>query len=148
MRILKYLAVALILLSHSVFAENILMVRSHQNFNDTMAAAKLAIEEYGYTIAHIQLCDGGLHEFGYKTDGYNVIFFGKLEEVQRIASENPEMVPFMPLKLAVIAEKDETIVSILNPLELEKYLGSRNLHVQFKRWESDIRAILDELRQL
>jgi len=75
------------------------------------------------------------------------IFFGKLEEVRGILDAYPEMAPFLPLKIAVIAEKDETLITVLDPRALGSlYGGAPALRVQFARWYNDLRAMLEELR--
>jgi len=144
----KKLFIVFLLMASNAYAENILMARSQQNFTNTIIAAKQKIEEYGYTVSHIQKCDGGMHGVGYKTDGYKVLFFGKLDEVKKISKLHPEMIPFIPLKMAIIAEGNETLISIINPLELERLIGHNKMHTQFQRWESDFRSILAELRAL
>jgi len=125
----------------------LLMARSSLKAEEAMEILKETIQEYGYTIAHEQRCDGGMAEFDYKTDFYRVIFFGKLEEVRGILDAYPEMAPFLPLKIAVIAEKDETLITVLDPRALGSlYGGAPALRVQFARWYNDLRAMLEELR--
>ena len=55
-------------------AENMIMFRAIQNFDETMILVKEKLDEYGYKVAHIQKCDKGLSGFGYKTDFYKSIF--------------------------------------------------------------------------
>jgi uncharacterized protein (DUF302 family) len=123
-----------------------LMARSSQPFEVVLEQAKEVLGEYGYTVAHIQKCDGGLAQFGYHTDKYQLLFFGKLEEVRRVSHSHPEMIPFLPLKLAVFAERNETVLVALDPLELGRYINAPDLQIQLARWHSDIRAMLEELR--
>ena len=111
------------------------------------AYAKSSIEEHGYSVAHIQLCDGGMTDFGYKTDFYRVLFFGKLAEVRRISEKYPELVSYVPLKLAVIAEKDDTLLTVLNPEVLAPYFADAEVQIQLSRWHSDLESILDDVRR-
>jgi uncharacterized protein (DUF302 family) len=113
-----------------------------------LEAAKQTIAEYGYTVAHVQKCDGGMAEFGYHSDKYQLLFFGKLDEVRRLSHEYPELIPFLPIKMAVFAEHDETVIVVLDPLELGRYITDAKLQVQLARWRSDLRAMLQELRDL
>jgi len=127
--------------------QTLLMVRVNMKAADTMEVLKETIREYGYEVAHVQRCDGGMAEFHYKTDFYRVVFFGKLEEVRGILDAYPEMAPFLPLKIAVIAEEDQTVLASIDPVALSHLYGhSRVLRVQFARWHNDIQAILEELR--
>jgi len=135
----------LTLLGTQVQGQSLLMARTTHPFEKAMAILQQTLVEYGYQVAHVQRCDGGLADFGYKSDYYRVVFFGKLGEVRRLTDQYPEIVPYLPLKLLLFAEQDETVLVALNPQELTAYFKAHELQVQLRRWESDIRAILAEL---
>lgn len=138
---------AALLLPAAVHAEQTtLMARTSMPFDEAMLRVQELLNEYGYKVAHIQKCDGGMAQFGYHSDKYQLVFFGKLEEVRRISHQYPQMIPFLPLKLAVFAEHKETVVVALNPLELGRYIPDSKLQVQLARWHSDLRSLLAELR--
>jgi len=129
--------------------QNLVMVRSSANAQHVMDVLKETLPEYGYSVAHTQRCDGGMAEFHYKTDFYRVVFFGKLKEVREILSRHPEMSPYLPLKIAVIAENDETVLAAVDPRALgSMFPDDPQLQLQFARWYNDIQAMLDEMRQL
>ena len=145
---LNCLLLALVLLfSANATADTLMMVRSQMPFEYAMDEVQKLLEEYEYAVAHTQRCDGGLTDFGYKTDYYRVIFFGKIEEIRALSDQYPEIVPFLPLKLLVFAEKDETVVVAFNPDTLSSYFDDPSLKIQFKRWQNDIDAIFNELRE-
>ncbi len=128
------------------YAENMLMLRSTDNFTKTLQRLKNSIEEHGYEFAHVQRCDGGLKGMGYKTESYRTVFFGKLDEVRDLTDKFPELIPFLPLKIAIVEEGDETILFTVNPTELEKLIQLPELSVQFKRWENDLRSVFSDIR--
>lgn len=128
-----------------VSAETILMARSHNKFDVTLEAAKKSLAEHGYTVSHIQRCDGGLKSFGFTTDPYRLLFFGKPEEVRSLTKKYPEIIPYLPLKLAVFAEGDDVLVAIFNPEELAKLFKNDELKIQFLRWKSDFVSILNDI---
>lgn len=130
-----------------VIADNMLMSRIAAPADLVMEYVKTSVEEHGYTIAHLQLCDGGMTDAGYKTDFYQVIFFGKVEEVRMISADYPELVSYLPLKLAVIAERDETLLSVLNPEALAPFYSDRRLQIQFGRWRRDLASIMDDVQR-
>lgn len=145
MRIIQ-LTFALLLLSSTVLqAENMIMLRADQSFDNTMILMKEKLNEYGYKIAHIQKCDGGLTDSGYQTDLYKSIFYGKFEEMRMLTKNHPELIPYLPLKIAVIKEKDTILMVSLNPSILSEFFQHDDLQLQFGRWESDIRAIFEEV---
>jgi len=126
-------------------AENILMTRSHHKFDVALEAAKKSLADHGYTVSHIQRCDGGLKNFGFTTDPYRLLFFGKPEEIRALTGKYPEIIPYVPLKLAVFAEGDEVLAAIFNPEELARLFKDDELKVQFQRWKSDFVSILNDI---
>lgn len=147
MRSLKYVLLFLVVLySGPNLALPMMMARSMHNAEITMESLQEALEAYGYTIAHVQRCDGGLADFDYKTDYYRVVFFGKIEEVRKLSSQYPELIPYLPLKIAVFAEGNETVLSTFNPVDLSEYFDDPALNTQFLRWYNDISAIFNDLR--
>lgn len=145
MKIMKVLVLLILFMSSSARAENMIMLRVDQSFDNTMILMKEKLNEYGYKIAHIQKCDGGLTDSGYKTDLYKSIFFGKFEEMRNLTNSHPELIPYLPLKIAVMQEKDTILLVSLNPTILSEFFSNKELQIQFGRWESDIRAIFKEL---
>ena len=137
----------LLMLSGITSADNMIMGRLPMRAETAIEYVKSSIEEHGYTIAHIQLCDGGMTDFGYKSDLYRVVFFGKIDEVRMISDRYPEFVSYLPLKIAVIAEKDETLLTVLNPESLAPYFDDRELQIQLERWNSDLISIFKDVRR-
>ncbi len=131
----------------SAGAENMLMGRIPMRAEIVLEYVKSSIEEHGYAIAHLQLCDGGMADFGYKSDLYRVVFFGKIDEVRNISQRHPELVSFLPLKMAVIAEKDETLLAALNPEALAPYFADAEVQIQLGRWYNDLVSILEDVRR-
>ena len=147
MRILKLVALLSLLFAGSAQAENMIMIRVAMSFDDTMILMKEKLNEYGYKVAHIQKCDGGLGDAGYKTGFYKSIFFGKYEEMRYLTSTYPDMIPYVPLKIAVMEERDTIVLVALNPTTLSEFFQQAELQTLFGRWESDIRAIFYEVRE-
>ncbi|MGB5200635.1 MAG: hypothetical protein WBR56_12120, partial [Sedimenticolaceae bacterium] len=104
------MAAALLLSAALCSADNMIMARIPAPADIVFEYVKSSVEEHGYSVAHVQLCDGGMTDFGYKSDLYRVIFFGKLGEVRLISESYPELVAYLPLKIAVIAEAEETLL--------------------------------------
>ncbi len=140
------LLICSLLASLQANAGGLLMARSAEQAEVSMSVLQDALKSYGYTIAHVQKCDGGMEEFDYKTDYYRVVFFGKIEEVRPIIDKHPEMAAYLPLKITVFAENQESVLVALDPLQLTTFFNDAELSVQFVRWHNDLRAILDEVR--
>ena len=131
------------LVSSQLTAADMLMVRSEQSFPETMLALQSAIKAQGYTVSRVQRVDIGLTKSGFKTDKYRVVFFGKVEEVNRLTKKYPELIPYLPLKLAIFAEENETLIVGLSPHLYADTKNKPELEATLKRWTSDITAILD-----
>ncbi len=127
-------------------AQDLLMVRSAQHFPEAMATLQNSIRDHGYELSRVQRVDIGLTRFGYQTDKYRVVFFGKPGEIHRIVERHPEMVAYLPLKVAIFAEQDETLVVGSNPTRFAQFFPSPDLEIIFRRWESDLRSIMDDVR--
>ena len=136
-----------LLLSPLSIADNMIMGRIPLRAEIVQEYVQSSIEEHGYTIAHLQLCDGGMTDFGYKSDLYRVVFFGKIDEVRWISREYPELVSYLPLKIAVIAEKDETLLTVLNPEALVPFFADEAIQIQLGRWQSDLESIFSDVRR-
>ena len=140
------LSLLLLLASPIAAAEDLLMVRSRQAFPEAMITLQNSVRDHGYELSRVQRVDLGLTQFGYQTDKYRVVFFGKKDEIERIVERHPEMIPYLPLKVAIFAEEQETLVVGSNPVRFTQFFPSPDLAVAFQRWESDLRSILDDVR--
>lgn len=127
-------------------AEDLFMVRSDLPFPETMATLQDSIRQHGYVVTRVQRVDIGLIAMGYKTDKYRVVFFAKLDETQRLAKEHPELIPYLPQKISIFAEEDQTVLIASNPAVLKALYPDRTLAKQFDRWENDLRSIFEEFR--
>jgi len=150
---MRYLIAAilgmLLSLSASGAEQTLIMTHSAAKAQRAMDVLKETILEYGYSVAHIQKCDGGMAQFHYKSDFYRVVFFGKVDEVRSILKRHPEMSPYLPLKIAVVAENEQTLLASVDPVALAPlFPDDQQLQVQFARWHNDIQSMLDELQQL
>lgn len=135
------------ILASQAHAENMITIRINDSYNNVMISIKDKLNDYGYKIAHIQKCDGGLHDMGYASDEYKLIFFGNFKEIRAISKKFPQIIPYIPLKIAVIKENDSVVLVALNPSTLSTYFKDKELHTQFGRWENDLRSIFSEITE-
>ena len=147
MRVRMLFAAVLLVMGSSALADAMLMIRIPMRAELVLEYVQSSIQEHGYSIAHLQLCDGGMTDFGYKTDFYKVVFFGKVAEVRQISERYPELVSYVPLKMAVLAENDETLLTILNPEALAPYFADSEIQIQLARWHSDLQSIFQDVRR-
>jgi uncharacterized protein (DUF302 family) len=126
-------------------AEELIMVRSPRPFAEAINALQIAIEEHGYKVQRIQRVDVGLTQSGFKTDAYRLVFFGKPDELRALADAHPELLPYLPLKIVIFAEENTTLALTNNPALLGTFFTDTALAVHFRRWEKDVRSILDHL---
>lgn len=144
---MRMLVVLLLLLVQTVaWADNLLMVRSRQPFAETMLALQGAIRNQGYTVSRVQRVDIGLTRSGFETDKYRVVFFAKPDELRRLTAEYAEIIPYVPLKIALFAEGEETIAVAADPELLIDMYEQPALHKVFARWSTDMRAIFEQVR--
>ena len=128
-------------------AEDLLMVRSKQNFPEAMLTLQGAIEAAGYTLSRVQRVDIGLTASGFATDMYRVVFLGKLDEVKYLTEHHPELIPYLPLKIAVFAEGNDTLLVTYHPEQLANLYSLPELRPYFTRWARDLQNIFEAVRE-
>ncbi len=144
----RFMLVAVLALAAPLAAaDEMLIARSGQDFEETMSTLQNAIVRHGYTVARVQRVDIGLTAKGYKTDKYRVVFFGKPAEVSMLSGKYPDLIPYLPISVAIFAEGDNTLISTARPGVLAEFYPEPELQPIFMRWEKDLAAIFDEVRE-
>lgn len=143
----KYLVTAvLVIFVFPTFASDLLMVRSKQGFPEAMLTLQTSVKEHGYEVARVQRIDIGLTGMGYKTDKYRVVFVGKPAEIQYLINKYPVLAAYMPPQISVFAEHGETVLVTANPKIYAEMIDVEADKIIFKRWESDVYSVFDDLR--
>jgi len=137
----------LALLAPAAHADQMLIIRSGQDFEGAMLTLQNAISAQGYKVARVQRVDVGLEARGYKTDKYRVVFYGKPDELALLASKHPQLMPFLPLNIAIFAEGDQTLLSTNRPSVLGEFFPAAELKPVFALWEKDLLEILEKVRE-
>ncbi len=127
-------------------ASELLMVRSQQSFPEAMLTLQTSIKDHGYEITRVQRIDIGLTGMGYKTDKYRVVFVGKPEEIQYLVDKYPVLAAYMPPQISIFAESGETVLVTANPMIYAEMIDNEKDKVLFKRWESDVYSVFDDIR--
>ncbi|MGB5519608.1 MAG: DUF302 domain-containing protein, partial [Gammaproteobacteria bacterium] len=109
-----------------------------------MLTLQTSIKEHGYKVAHVQRIDIGLTGMGYKTDKYRVLFVGKTEEIQYLSKKYPQLTPYLPPKVSIIAEQDDTVVVTPNPSIYKDMIDDDKDKLIFDRWENDIYSVFND----
>lgn len=125
-------------------ADELLMVRAERPFTDAINELEIAIQDHGYQIAHIQRVDVGLASGGFKTAEYRLVYFGKPAEMRDIEQHYPQVLPYLPLKIVIFAEGNSTLALAYNPAILHTLFKIDAMQPTLRRWEKDVRDILDQ----
>jgi uncharacterized protein (DUF302 family) len=133
-------------ISVATLASDLLMVRTQQDFPEAMLTLQTSVIEHGYSVTRVQRIDIGLTGMGYKTDKYRIVFVGKPEEIQYLINKYPVLAAYMPPKVSIFAEKDETVLVTANPKIYADMIDDEEDKILFKRWESDIYSVFDDIR--
>lgn len=142
----KTVAAFLILFSlTSVQAEELMMARTKQTFPEAMLKLQETIRSLGYTISRVQRIDIGLTKSGFATDKYRVVFFSTKEEIDAVSSNYPHLIPYIPWKIAIFAEQQDTLLVTADPTQFtnKKYPGADKYLI---KWKKDVEKILSILR--
>jgi len=131
----------------SLYADELIMARSTEDFPETMLMLQNVIKKQGYIPSRVQRVDIGLTKSGYKTDKYRVVFFGKADEIKKISAQLPELIPYLPLKISLFAEDGQTILATLDPMSFDRMYPNSKLTPVFKRWANDVNTMFNEIRR-
>lgn len=140
------LALVLSSLASPLLAGDLLMVRTQQTFPEAMLTLQTSIKEHGYSVTRVQRIDIGLTGMGYKTDKYRVVFVGKPEEIQYLIDKYPVLAAYMPPQISIFAERNETVLVTANPIVYAEMIDDEADKVLFRRWESDVYSVFDDVR--
>jgi hypothetical protein len=73
------------------------------------------------------------------------VFYGKPEEVRRMTNQYPQLIPYLPLKIAIFAEGEETLLVASSPLQWSE-ANQPELNNMLKEWADDLQSIFDSMR--
>ena len=138
--------VLLLLPALPVVAEDLLMARSPMTFPEAMLKLQSTLKKYDHTLSRVQRVDIGLTAKGYKTDKYRIVFYGNAEEIRQLADKHPKLIPYLPHKIAIFAEEEETMLVAVNP---EMLIDTKDPKLQaiLKKWHTDLQLILKDMRE-
>ncbi len=128
----------------TVIASDLIMARSHEKFPEAMLTLQTSIKEHGYKVARVQRIDIGLTGMGFKTDKYRVVFVGKTDEIQYLTKKYPDLTPYLPPKVSIFAEDDDTVVVTVNPVVYKEMVGDEEDKRIFDRWENDVYSVFHD----
>ena len=129
-----------------VVAEDLLMARSPMTFPEAMLKLQSTLKKYNHTLSRVQRVDIGLTAKGYKTDKYRIVFYGNAEEIRQLADKYPKLIPYLPHKIAIFAEEEETMLVAVNP-EMLFDTKDPKLQATLKKWHKDLQLILKDMRE-
>ena len=127
-------------------AEELLTLRVHMAFPETMMTLQSIIKQHGHTLSRIQRVDKGLKKSGYESDKYRVVFFGRRQEIQRWSKLYPELIPFLPYKIVIYADDQDTMLVAANPRQLFPAAKDKLRRV-LNRWHGDLQAIFQDMKK-
>lgn len=133
--------------SANAVASDLIMARSHLSFSEAMTNLQVSLREHGYTVARVQRIDVGLTGMGYKTDKYRIVFLGKADEIKYLVNKYPQMIPYLPPKVSIFAEGDDTLLVTANPMAFAPMVDDEKDRIIFQRWESDVYSVFDDFRK-
>lgn len=136
----------LLLPTLSAKAEDLLMARVPMTFPEAMLKLQNTLKKYNHTLSRVQRVDIGLTAKGYKTDKYRIVFYGSAEEIRQLADEYPQLIPYLPHKIAIFAEEEDTMLVAVNP-EMLIETEDANLRAIMQQWHEDLQVIFKDMRE-
>jgi len=148
---MKYLIAGILMLATSITAmasesDGLILHRSTQSFPEAMLALQTTIGEHDYTVSRVQRVDIGLTKSGYKTDKYRIVFFGKSSEIRAVKQSQPQLIPYLPLKIVIYSENNETLFVASNMTQFSALAKNQHTKELLQRWNNDIQSIFSEIK--
>lgn len=140
------LAFLLFMIGAPACADELMMARIARPFPEAMQMLQEHIRMHDYTVSRVQRVDIGLKSGGFETAEYRIVFFGRAEDMQKLANEHYELIPYLPLNIVIFAEGEDSLILAASPLKLGDFFDKPALQPYFTRWEQDMRAIFSELK--
>lgn len=135
-----------LLCSASVLASDLLMVRSLLAYPDAQPRLEEAIREQGYQVSEAERVDIDLVVSGFSPGNYRAISYGKPEEINKVAEQHPELLPFLPLQIVLFGERDTSLLVAISPLYFKKFFHDPELDILLNRWNQDLQTIMETVR--
>ena len=136
----------LLLTGLPAIAEDLLMARVPMTFPEAMLKLQNTLKKYNHTLSRVQRVDIGLTSKGYKTDKYRIVFYGQADVIRQLADEYPQVIPYLPHKIAIFAEEEETMLVAVNP-EMLFVTEDPKLRAIMKKWHEDLQVIFKDMRE-
>ncbi len=127
-------------------ADGLMIARTKQTFPEAMLKLQETILDFNYKISRVQRIDIGLTASGYATDKYRIVFFGTEKEINFVSNKYPHLIPYIPWKIAIFAEQQDTLLVTANPMRFsnKKYPGADKYLL---KWKKDLEKIMAILRE-
>jgi len=122
--------------------ETYLQATCAMDFPEAMAHLQDSIQDQEYTVSRIQHVDKGLIERGYETEKYKVVFFGKPNQMAKVASNYPSLIPFVPLNITISQEGGRATVSTLAPKQFSTLGIPADAEPLISHWQRDVEEIV------
>ncbi len=141
------LGIALLLMvTGSLWAGDLLMVRSQLVFSDAQPRLEEEINALGYFTSSARRVDIDLVSAGFSRGTYRSIAYGKPDEIKELSAHYPELTPFLPPQIVIFGERNESLLVALSPLYLAEIFPQPELADIFERWHKDLQRILENIR--
>lgn len=125
----------------------ILLAHTSHDFDTTLSRVKETLVKNNFQVAYVQRCDGGLKKMGYEVNNYQVVFFGRLNDVRDITTKHAELAPFLPFKLLLYRENDKTVMSIMNPESLVPMVTDPTVVARLEQWKDEFVTVLEQVSE-
>ena len=111
-------------------------------YPEAMVLLQEAITSHGYTVSRVQHVDKGLRKFGYETDIYRIVFFGRAQQMALVQENHLELIPYLPLKIMLFEDGEYVVASALEPATLTAFLDDPEIQQLLDTWQKDLLKIL------
>ena len=118
----------------------------HEPFTEAFDNVEMMIQDAGYKVLRVQRVDFGLHDAGYETEPYRIIFYGR-NDIENAIKEQPSLAVYLPLQITVYGKGEDTHVVAMNPLNFTN--GSPvGVVIMATQWADDVEHLFVNINKM
>lgn len=114
------------------------------NLPDAIDAVAAAAEDSGYQVVKVQPIDQALVKRGYPDPGMRLLFIGDASTVDQAMKINPRLLSVLPLRLSLIVEGPQTLVSSDDLDMWKEMFPDPETARLIDTWQHDLKTILGD----
>lgn len=142
---MKKLACAILVLGWGLSAHATpLTATTNTDLSGAIDGLTAAAQNSDYQLVKVQPIDKALIKRGYSDPGMRILFIGKSSAIEQAMRTNPQLLSLLPLRLTLIVEQNEIMVSSDDLELLKEMFPDQETKKLIESWQRDLKVIMGD----